>query len=176
MQDETKMDFKAMTQSITSTDVQIKTSIIVVNAFITLDLFQPFQIKMKSWAQNETLSKWANLYRLYNQYKFTQLSFTVRSKYYVMKSFSYIDIKHSDVIWTSDLVGGHDIQTSSSSFRLDVWGNICLPLYLLLMLPRQSTLHFWTNIAVIYNNNNKHILCLLYPDNLGKFVQYWSNF
>jgi len=50
-------------------------------------------------------------------------------------------MKHSDVICTSDLVGGHDIQTSSSSLRLEVCGNICLPLYLLLMLPRQSTLH-----------------------------------
>ena len=59
---------------------------------------------------------------------------------------SYVDMKHSDVIWTSDLVGWHDIQTSSSSFRLDVWGNICLPLYLLLMLPRQSTLHYLTQI------------------------------
>jgi len=29
-------------------------------------------------------------------------------------------MKHSDVIWTSDLVGGHDIHTSSSSFKLEV--------------------------------------------------------
>lgn len=74
----------------------------------------------------------------------------------VHSSITYVDIKHSDVIWTSDLVGGHDIHTSSSSLRLDVWGNMCRPLYLLLIVPRQSTLHWLLQITHQFLTNNKN--------------------